>query len=53
VLKHTKSELTKAISKLITKIGNLGLKNDMQSARQTKTQHSDQKTPLIEKNGLI
>jgi hypothetical protein len=33
VLKHTKSKLTKAISKLITKIGNLGLKIDMQSAR--------------------
>jgi hypothetical protein len=26
MLKHTKSELTKAISKLITKIDNLGLK---------------------------
>jgi hypothetical protein len=36
VLKHTKSELTKAISKLITKIGNLGLKIIMQSVRQTK-----------------
>ncbi len=32
VLKHTKSKLTKAISKLITKIGNLGLKIGMQSA---------------------
>ncbi len=30
VQKHTKSKLTKAISKLITKIGNLGLKIDMQ-----------------------
>jgi hypothetical protein len=36
VLKHTKSKLTKAISKLITIIGNLGLKIDMQSARRTK-----------------
>jgi hypothetical protein len=36
MLKHTKIKLTKAISKLITKIGNLGLKNDMQSVRQTK-----------------
>ncbi len=35
-LKHTKSKLTKAISKLITKIGNLGLKIDMQSVRRTK-----------------
>jgi hypothetical protein len=34
-LKHTKSELTKAISKLMIKIGNLGLKIDMQSAHQT------------------
>ncbi len=34
--KHAKSKLTKAISKLITKIGNLGLKIDMQSVRQTK-----------------
>jgi hypothetical protein len=33
VLKHTKSKMTKAISKLITKIGNLGLKIDMQSVR--------------------
>ncbi len=32
-LKHTKSKLSKAISKFITKIGNLGLKIDMQSAR--------------------
>ncbi len=36
MLKHTKSKLTKAISKLITKIGNLELKIDMQSIRQTK-----------------
>jgi hypothetical protein len=36
VLKHTKSKLSKAISKFITKIGNLGLKIDMQSARRTK-----------------
>jgi hypothetical protein len=36
MLKHSKSELTKAINKLITKIGNLGLKIDMQSACQTK-----------------
>jgi hypothetical protein len=35
-LNHTKNKLTKAISKLITKIGNLGPKIDMQSARQTK-----------------
>jgi hypothetical protein len=32
-LKHTKSKLTKALSKLSTKIGNLGLKIGMQSAR--------------------
>jgi hypothetical protein len=31
-LKHTKSKLTKAISKLITKIGDLGLRTDMQNA---------------------
>jgi hypothetical protein len=36
MLKQSKSELTKAINKLITKIGNLGLKIDMQSAHQTK-----------------
>ncbi len=35
-LKHTKSELTKSITKLITKIGNLGLRIDMKNARQTK-----------------
>ncbi len=35
-LKHTKSKLSKAISKFITKIGNLWLKINMQSARQTK-----------------
>ncbi len=34
-LKHTKSKLTKAISKLITKIGYQGLKIDMRSARRT------------------
>jgi hypothetical protein len=46
-LKHTKSELTKtkAISKVITKIGNLGLKNDMQSARQTKLGTVTRKPP--------
>jgi hypothetical protein len=36
VLKHTKSELSTAISKLITKIDNFGLRIDMQNARQTK-----------------
>jgi hypothetical protein len=35
-LKHTKSELTKAISKLITKIGNLGLKINMQTSQELK-----------------
>ncbi len=35
-LKLTKIELSKVISKFITKIGNLGLKIKMQSARQTK-----------------
>jgi hypothetical protein len=46
-LKATKSELTKtkAISKLITKIGNLGLKIDMQSARQTKLGTVTRKPP--------
>jgi hypothetical protein len=34
-LKHTKSELTKAISKSITKNGYLGLEIDMRSTRQT------------------
>jgi hypothetical protein len=31
-LKHAQSKLTKAISKLITKIGKSGLKTDLQSA---------------------
>jgi hypothetical protein len=34
VLKHTKSELTKTISKLLPKIGNLGLKIDVKSAHR-------------------
>jgi hypothetical protein len=36
VLKHTKSKLTNAISKLFTKIGNLGLKVDLQNACRAK-----------------
>jgi hypothetical protein len=45
VPKHTKSELSKAISKFITKIGNLGLKIDMQSAHQTKLGTVTRKLP--------
>jgi hypothetical protein len=48
VLKHTKSKLTKAISKLITKIGNLRLKIDMQSARRTKLGTVTRKPPKLE-----
>ncbi len=48
-LKHTKSKLTKAISKLITKIGNLGQKIDMQSVRWTKLGTVTRKLP----NGLF
>jgi hypothetical protein len=48
VLKHTKRELTKAISKLITKIGNLGLKIGMQSARQAKLGTVTRKPPELE-----
>ncbi len=44
-LKHTQSKLTKAISKLITKIGNLGLKINMQSVRQTKLSTVTRKPP--------
>jgi hypothetical protein len=44
-LKHTKSKLTKAISKFITKVGNLGLKIDMQSVRQTKLGTVTKKPP--------
>jgi hypothetical protein len=44
-LKHTKSKLTKALSKLITKIGNLGLKINMQSVRQTKLGTVTRKPP--------
>jgi hypothetical protein len=47
-LKHTKSRLTKAIRKLITKIGNLGLKIDTQSARQTKLSTVTRKPPELE-----
>jgi hypothetical protein len=47
-LKHTKSELTKAISKLITKIGNLGLKINMQNAHQTKLGTVTRKPPKLE-----
>jgi hypothetical protein len=47
-LKHTKSKLTKAISKFITKIGNLGLKIDMQSAHQTKLGTVTRKPPRLE-----
>jgi hypothetical protein len=47
-LKHTESELTKAISKLITKIGNLGLKIDMQSAGRTKLGTVTRKPPKLE-----
>jgi hypothetical protein len=48
VLKHTKSELTKAISKLITKIGSLGLNIDMQSAHQAKLGTVTRKSPKLE-----
>jgi hypothetical protein len=51
-LKHTKSELTKAISKLITKIGNLGLKIDMQNACQTKLGTVTRKPPKLKKMGF-
>jgi hypothetical protein len=44
-LKHTKSKRTKAISKLITKIGILGLKIDMQSVRQAKLGTVTRKPP--------
>ena len=47
-LKHIKSKLTKAISKLITKIGNLGLIIDMQSARWTKLGTVTRKPPKSE-----
>jgi hypothetical protein len=47
-LKHTKSKLTKTINKLITKIGNLGLKIDMQSARRTKLSTVTRKPPKLE-----
>jgi hypothetical protein len=44
-----KCKLIKAISKLITKIGNLGLKIDMQSVRQNKLGTVTRKPP----NGLF
>jgi hypothetical protein len=44
-LKHTKSKLTKAISKFFTEIGNLGLKIDMENARQTKLGTVTRKPP--------
>jgi hypothetical protein len=47
-LKHTKSKLAKAISKLITKIGNLGLKIDLQNARQAKLGTVTRKPPKLE-----
>ena len=47
-LKHTTSELTKAISNLITKFGNLGLKIDMQSARQAKLVTVTRNPPKLE-----
>jgi hypothetical protein len=40
--------LTKAISKLITKIGNLGLKVDLQNARQAKLGTVTRKPPKLE-----
>ncbi len=43
--KHTKSQLTKAMSKLVTKIGYLGLKINMQSARQTELGTVTRKPP--------
>jgi hypothetical protein len=45
VLKHTKSKLTKAIRKLITKICNFGLRIIMQNARQTKLGTVTRKPP--------
>ncbi len=47
-LKHAKSNLTKAISNLITKIGNLGLKIHMQSARRIKLGTVTRKPPKLE-----
>jgi hypothetical protein len=48
MLKHTKSKLTKAISKLMTKIGNLGLKLNMLSAHQAKLGTVTRKPPKSE-----
>ncbi len=45
-LRHTKSKLTKAISKLITKIGNLGLKLNLQIAHQAKLDRVTRKSPI-------
>jgi hypothetical protein len=48
VLKCTKSKLNHAISKLATKVGNLGLKIDMQHARQAKLGKMTGKLPKLE-----
>jgi hypothetical protein len=47
-LKHTKSKLAKAISKSITKVGNIGLRIDMQSAPRTKLSTATRKPPEFE-----
>jgi hypothetical protein len=48
VLKRTKSKLNHAISKLATKVGNLGLKINMQYAPQAKLGRMTRKLPKLE-----
>jgi hypothetical protein len=47
------SGIQQAISKLITKIGNLGLKIGMQSARQAKLGTVTRKPPKLKQKGLF
>ena len=53
VLKRTKSKLNHAISKLATKVGNLGLKIDMQYVRQAKLGKMTGKLPKLESKWVL
>jgi hypothetical protein len=51
VLNYTESNLNQAISKLITKAGNLELKTDMQYAYQAKLGRVTRNYPIWNQNG--
>ena len=53
VLKCTKNKLNHAVCKLATKVGNLGLKIDMQCLHQEKLGRMTRKPPKLESNWIF